>query len=46
MELEKEMRDLAFLMDRRGNPTAADVAMQVASRIRELLTPEQVPENP
>lgn len=40
--LETELRDLAFSLERRGNPTAADVATSVAARIRELRE-QQVP---
>lgn len=39
-QLQTELRDLAFLLDRRGNPAAADVATTIAARIDELLTPE------
>ena len=40
LELQTELRDLAFVLDRKGNPAAADVAATVAARIGELLTEE------
>ncbi|WP_438479861.1 hypothetical protein [Oleiharenicola lentus] len=36
-QLQNELRDLAFLLDRKGNPVAADVAMNIAARIQELI---------
>jgi len=40
VELQTELRDLAFVLDRKGNPAAADVAATIAVRIGELLTEE------
>lgn len=40
LELQTELRDLAFVLDRKGNPAAADVASSIAVRIGELLTEE------
>jgi L-ascorbate metabolism protein UlaG (beta-lactamase superfamily) len=40
LQLQTELRDLAFMLDRGGNPAAADVASMVAARIGELLTEE------
>lgn len=40
IELQTELRDLAFVLDRKGNPAAADVAATIAVRIGELLTEE------
>ena len=37
LELQTELRDLAFVLDRKGNPAAADLAATVAARIGELL---------
>ena len=37
LELQTELRDLAFVLDRKGNPAAADLASSVAVRIGELL---------
>jgi hypothetical protein len=38
IRLQTELRDLAFVLDRQGNPTAADVASMIAARIDELIT--------
>ena len=40
LELQTELRDLAFVLDRKGNPGAADLASSIAVRIGELLTEE------
>jgi hypothetical protein len=40
LQLQTELRDLAFMLDRGGNPAAADVASMVAARIGELLNEE------
>ena len=40
LQLQTELRDLAFMLDRQGNPGAADVASIIAARIGELLTEE------
>ena len=37
LQLQTELRDLAFVLDRKGNPAAADLASSVAVRIGELL---------
>jgi hypothetical protein len=42
-ELLTELRDLAYLLDRRGEPAAADVATSTAQRLQELVDPDQVP---
>jgi hypothetical protein len=39
-QLQTELRDLAFVLDRQGNHTAADLAATVAARIEELLAAE------
>ncbi len=39
-QLQTELRDLAYTLDRRGSPAAADVATSIAARIGELLTEE------
>lgn len=44
MQLQTELRDLAYVLDRQGNPAAADVATTVAARIGELLD-ERVPDS-
>lgn len=36
-QLQTELRDLAFLLDRRGSHAAADLAATTAARIGELL---------
>ncbi|WP_221031459.1 hypothetical protein [Actomonas aquatica] len=36
-DFQIELRELAFSLDRQGNPTAADVATMAAVRIGELL---------
>lgn len=40
LQLQTELRDLAFVLDRKGNPAAADLAATVAARIGELLHEE------
>jgi hypothetical protein len=35
-QLRAELVELAFTMDRRGHPEAADVAMMVSARVEEL----------
>jgi hypothetical protein len=40
IQLQTELRDLAFVLDRKGNPAAADLAATVAARIGELLNEE------
>jgi hypothetical protein len=35
-QLRAELVELAFTMDRRGHPEAADVAMMVSARVGEL----------
>jgi hypothetical protein len=35
-QLRAELVELAFTMDRRGHPDAADVAMMVSARVGEL----------
>jgi hypothetical protein len=35
-KLRTELVELAFTMDRRGRPEAADVAMMVSARVEEL----------
>ena len=40
LELQTELRDLAFVLDRKGNPAAADVASSIAVRIGELVSEE------
>lgn len=37
VQLQTELRDLAFLLDRRGSHAAADLAATTAARIGELL---------
>ncbi|HEY1111317.1 MAG TPA: hypothetical protein VGE76_21865 [Opitutaceae bacterium] len=39
-QLQIELRDLAFQLDRRGSHAAADLAVTVAARIGELLETE------
>lgn len=39
-QLQTELRDLAYVLDRRGSHTAADLASSVAARIGELLGEE------
>ncbi len=39
-QLQTELRDLAYTLDRRGSHTAADVATSIAARIGELLAQE------
>lgn len=39
--LQTELRDLAFILDRRGSHAAADVATAVATRIEELLSADE-----
>lgn len=39
-DLQIELRELAFTLDCRGDPAAADVAAMVAARIGELLDAE------
>lgn len=39
-QLQIELRDLAFQLDRRGSHAAADLAATVAARIGELLEAE------
>lgn len=36
-QLQTELRDLAFLLDRQGSHTAADVAAMISARIDELM---------
>lgn len=36
-QLQTELRDLAFVLDRQGSHAAADLASTVAARIDELL---------
>lgn len=43
VELLTELRDMAYLLDRRGEPVAADVATSTAQRLQELVFPEQAP---
>lgn len=40
VQLQTELRDLAFLLDRRGSHAAADLAATTAARIGELLAGE------
>ncbi|MES2694429.1 MAG: hypothetical protein V4773_13210 [Verrucomicrobiota bacterium] len=40
LQLQTELRDLAFLLDRRGSHAAADLAATTAARIGELLESE------
>lgn len=42
LQLQNELRELAFVLDRQGNPVAADVASTIAARIDELVS-EQTP---
>lgn len=42
-QLQNELRELAFVLDRQGNPVAADVASNIAARIDEVLTDEVSP---
>jgi hypothetical protein len=44
--LQTELRDLAFVLDRKGNPAAADLASTIAARIGELLTEEPRADHP
>jgi L-ascorbate metabolism protein UlaG (beta-lactamase superfamily) len=46
LRLQTELRDLAFVLDRGGNPAAADVASMVAARIDEVLADNQKPLSP
>lgn len=46
LRLQTELRDLAFALDRKGNPAAADVASMVAARIDEVLADHQKPLSP
>ncbi|MEJ1972947.1 MAG: hypothetical protein WDM96_10955 [Lacunisphaera sp.] len=39
-QLQTELRDLAYLLDRKGSHTAADLAVTIAARIDELLANE------
>lgn len=34
--LRSELVEMAFLLDRRGRPEAADVAMQISGRVGEI----------
>jgi len=43
VELLTELRDLAYLLDRRGEPAAADVATSTAQRLQEMVSPDQAP---
>lgn len=40
IQLQTELRELAFLLDRRGSHAAADLAATTAARIGELLDAE------
>jgi hypothetical protein len=40
IKLQTELRELAFVLDRKGNPVAADVAAEIAARIDEVLNAE------
>lgn len=46
LRLQTELRDLAFVLDREGNPAAADVASMIAARIDEVLMTVQKPREP
>lgn len=41
--LQTELHDLAYILDRRGNPVAADLAATIAARIGELLAEQPAP---
>lgn len=42
-QLQTELRDLAFLLDRQGSHAAAELAVSLAARIDELPSGELVP---
>jgi hypothetical protein len=46
VQLQTELRDLAFVLDRRGSHAAADVATTAAARIGELLSEGAGPKVP
>lgn len=43
LQLQTELRDLAFVLDRRGSPAAAELAITVAARIGELVAEDMAP---
>lgn len=48
IQLQTELRDLAFVLDRQGSHVAADLACTIAARIDELhdAQPAQLPDSP
>jgi len=41
VELLTELRDLAYLLDRRGEPAAADLATSTALRLQEIVSTDR-----